>query len=222
MTSGEFQKAKIEVVEGSKSGQFVEFMYNPNSLTFSKSVKWKRTAKPGGNTEEIDFAGGRSATFAISKVVFDGTIPLEGETMPRADIMVDLNKLVGFLDIDQQLKRPPLCRFFWGKYRTFQVSLETVNINYTLFDRNGKPLRAEVDISFSQAEDPTELPYQNPTSRSYARKVHTVVEGETLDWIAYREYGDAAAWRHIAESNNLADPMNLRPGTLLRLPPVQS
>ncbi len=220
MPSGEFQKAKIEVVEGSKSSQSVEFMYNPTTLSFSKSVSWKRTKKSGGNTEELDFAGGHSASFSIPNAIFDGTIPLEGQTVPKADIMVDLNKLVGFMDIDPDLKRPPLCRFYWGKYRTYQVTIDKVDITYTLFDRNGKPLRAEVGIGFRQAEDPTELPYQNPTSRSYARKMHTVVEGETLDWIAYREYGNSAAWRHIAESNNLADPMNLRPGTLLKLTPL--
>ncbi|MBI1298423.1 LysM peptidoglycan-binding domain-containing protein [bacterium] len=219
MTTGAFQKAKIEVAEGSKSGQFVEFMYNPTSLTVSKSVNWSRTPKPGGNAPETDFGGGDATTFSIPSVIFDGTIPLVGETAPRASIMADLDKLVSFMDIDDSLERPAFCRFMWGEYRSAQVTIEKVDITYQLFDRGGKPLRAEVSISFRQAEDPTELPYQNPTSRSYARKYHTVIEGETLDWIAHQEYGDAGAWRHIAEANNLNDPLNLRPGQLLRITP---
>lgn len=219
MANGEFQKARIEVVEGSKNGQSVEFMYNPTSLSVSRSVNWSRTSKPGSNAPETDFAGGAAMTFSISNVLFDGTIPLEGEAAPRANIMDDLDKLVGFMDIDDELLRPPFCRFMWGQYRSAQVTIEKVDITYQLFDRAGKPLRAQVALTFAQAEDPTEVPYQNPTSRSYARKYHTVVEGETLDWIAHQEYGDSSAWRHIAEINNLNDPLNLRPGQLLRITP---
>jgi nucleoid-associated protein YgaU len=42
-----------------------------------------------------------------------------------------------------------------------------------------------------------------------------------LDWIAYQEYGDAAAWRHIAEVNNLHNPLSLVPGQLLKLTPLE-
>ncbi len=219
MATGEFQKAKIEVVEGSKNGQSVEFMYNPQDLTVSKKNKWARTSTPKTNAPDTDFGGGDGMTFSIGKVIFDGTIPLEGETVPRANIMDDLDKLMGFMDIDDSLKRPPYCRFIWGQYRSMQLTLEQLDITYNLFDRAGKPLRAEVGVTFGQAEDPTEIPYQNPTSRSYARRFHTVIEGETLDRIAHQEYGDSTAWRHIAETNNLNDPLALRPGQLLRLTP---
>ncbi|NJM39843.1 MAG: LysM peptidoglycan-binding domain-containing protein [Anaerolineae bacterium] len=44
--------------------------------------------------------------------------------------------------------------------------------------------------------------------------------GETLDYIAYQHYGDAAQWRHIAQANNLLNPKNLRPGLVLKLTPL--
>ncbi len=47
-----------------------------------------------------------------------------------------------------------------------------------------------------------------------------VHEGQTLDWIAYQEYGDPAYWRHIAETNDLANPKDLRPGQVLKLTPL--
>jgi nucleoid-associated protein YgaU len=47
-----------------------------------------------------------------------------------------------------------------------------------------------------------------------------VREGERLDWIAYQEYGRAAYWRHIAETNDLADPTDIRPGQILQLVPL--
>jgi nucleoid-associated protein YgaU len=47
-----------------------------------------------------------------------------------------------------------------------------------------------------------------------------VRESETLDWIASSEYGEARHWRYIAEQNNLDNPMQVTPGTILQLPPL--
>ena len=47
-----------------------------------------------------------------------------------------------------------------------------------------------------------------------------MIEGQTLDWIAYQEYGDTSAWRHIAQVNNIQNPRNLKAGTVLKLVPL--
>jgi nucleoid-associated protein YgaU len=47
-----------------------------------------------------------------------------------------------------------------------------------------------------------------------------VTEGQTIDLIAHQEYGDPSAWRHIAKANGLTAPRNLKPGQVLRLPPL--
>ena len=39
-----------------------------------------------------------------------------------------------------------------------------------------------------------------------------------LPLLAWREYGDATAWRSIAEANGIDDPMVLVPGTELIVP----
>ncbi len=39
--------------------------------------------------------------------------------------------------------------------------------------------------------------------------------GDTIDSIANREYGDPKTWRFIADTNNLDDPKDLRPGQAL-------
>jgi nucleoid-associated protein YgaU len=127
------------------------------------------------------------------------------------------------MEIDPTSKppMPPTCQFDWANFKSFPVFIVKVSLNFDLFSPEGKPLRAYADIQFKQATDDGKLVRQNPTSGSYARKIWTVLEGETLDWIAYQEYGDANAWRHIAEINGLNDPMNLRPGQLLKLTPLE-
>ena len=37
-------------------------------------------------------------------------------------------------------------------------------------------------------------------------KVHTLLEGETLQSVAFRYYGDSGLWADIADANNIIDP----------------
>ena len=57
--------------------------------------------------------------------------------------------------------------------------------------------------------------------RSPRRRVHTVVAGDTLASLAYREYGDPTLWRPLAAFNGIDDPLRLPPGATLLLPAVE-
>ena len=46
-----------------------------------------------------------------------------------------------------------------------------------------------------------------------------VKQGDTIDWIAFEEYGDSSMWRLIAETNDLDNPKVLRPGQILSIAP---
>uniref|UniRef100_UPI00114CD597 LysM peptidoglycan-binding domain-containing protein n=1 Tax=Streptomyces lushanensis TaxID=1434255 RepID=UPI00114CD597 len=60
---------------------------------------------------------------------------------------------------------------------------------------------------------------QNPTSGALAaRRVHRLRSGDTLQALAWAEYGDAAAWRVIADINGIDDPLRLAEGRELLLP----
>ena len=91
-----------------------------------------------------------------------------------------------------------------------------------MFTPGGKPIQAEVTLRLVEQDMGWRnlLPI-NPTSRSEARKTWRVTEGETLDWIAFQEYGDSAQWRHIAKVNKLLNPLKLRAGQLLKITPLE-
>ncbi|SCE46363.1 LysM domain-containing protein, partial [Streptomyces sp. Termitarium-T10T-6] len=113
----------------------------------------------------------------------------------------------------------PWVRFDWGTSKTtsFDGVLSNLSVSYTLFDVDGKPLRATCSLSIEEASvDPAG---QNPTSGSKeARRTHRVVAGDSLPLLAWREYGDATAWRTIAYANDIDDPMRLTPGQELLVP----
>jgi nucleoid-associated protein YgaU len=108
--------------------------------------------------------------------------------------------------------------FQWGSFLSYKGVISQIAQNFTLFKTDGTPLRASVDVTFSETGEQQKK--QNPTTRTEARKIWVVHEGQTLDWIAYQEYGDPACWRHIAETNNLPNPRDLRPGQVLKLTPL--
>ena len=48
---------------------------------------------------------------------------------------------------------------------------------------------------------------------------HTLKEGETLQNIAYRYYGDSGKWFLIAEANTILNPFKeLESGTIIKIP----
>ena len=69
-----------------------------------------------------------------------------------------------------------------------------MSAKYTLFDGSGNPLRVSANITLEEV--PTDPKGQNPTSGSReGRRRHVLTEGETLQSIAWAEYGDATLWR---------------------------
>jgi nucleoid-associated protein YgaU len=114
---------------------------------------------------------------------------------------------------------PPWVKFTWGQFQTvsFYSYVSQVTATYTLFDSSGTPLRATCALSLTEVSG--SKPRQNPTSGGRtARRVHRVVDGDSLPLLAHREYGDPTVWRVIAEANDLDDPTRLPPGIELLLP----
>lgn len=119
--------------------------------------------------------------------------------------------------VSEGAKQPPKCKFLWGKFTSFVGYIESVNVTFVMFLQDGTPVRAKAKVTLKQIEESALYPLQNPTSRSAARKMWVVREGQRLDWIAYQEYGDPTLWRYIAEANDLDDPQELSAGQVLNL-----
>lgn len=187
--------------------------FNPEELEFEKRARWLKRYSHGSDVAKPEYSGGAPQEMDL-KLFFDTThlgVSVKWYTFP-------------LLLLTQRLpliNQPTMVLFHWG-WNTSQVSyVERVNIKYTFFNPQGMPLRAEVRVKL--VEYPMgwlSVVLQNPTTRSEARKTRVVTQGQTLDWIAYEEYGDARHWRHIANANNISNPMKLQPGTILNLTPL--
>ncbi|MBC7316581.1 MAG: LysM peptidoglycan-binding domain-containing protein, partial [Chloroflexi bacterium] len=116
---------------------------------------------------------------------------------------------------------PPHCIFQWGRFE-FEAVITKMDEKFTLFLKDGTPVRTVVNITLQQVIDEEAHAKQNPTSGGgTAPRTRIVYAGDRLDLIAWEEYGDATRWRRIAEANGITDPLRLRPGQILMIPPLE-
>ncbi len=214
---------RAELINVDKGVKVVDCLFNPREYSFSKSNSWEKQKNAGGNMPQVTFAGGEPASLQI-ELLFDTY--LEGGEKAEDVRKKYTEKIWNLMKVDPTLAqkkpkkaRPPFVRFHWGKAWSFVGVITSIQEKFTLFTSNGTPVRATLAITFQQLKDEGTLPPQNPTSGGIGgERVWTVSEGDTLGWIASREFGDSTQWRRIAEANHLQDVRELRPGMILVIP----
>jgi len=213
-------KAKIINLEDSKERKNpIVCLFNPNEYTFSRRVTWNTHAVKGKNVPRLEFGGGDSMTLKM-QLFFDTYATGEDvrKTTDRIWKLMNINKKL--TNMNSLKGRPPMVQFQWGSTWTFKAVITDISQKFTLFHYDGTPARATLDVTFLQAKEEGRYPGQNPTTigqPGYRQRV--VNEGDTIDWIAFDEYGDSAMWRFIADANNLDDPLRLKPGQVLAIAP---
>lgn len=205
---------------GGKLAQLT-LQFNPNKLSLSKSTEWRRTpSRMAGQSALPEFVG--SGPRSLSLEVFLDATATHDNSVEKAVEQLMIACVPTPTSLARKTPASPWVRFDWGTSRTtsFDGVLSNLSVSYTLFDVDGKPLRATCSLSIEEASvDPAG---QNPTSGSKeARRTHRVVAGDSLPLLAWREYGDATAWRTIADANNIDNPMQLIPGSELLVPGLE-
>lgn len=220
-------RAVLEVREntpvggGSEPGALVDqipFQFNPKELSIQKSAKWERKPARGAKTAgPPEFKGSDPCKLTL-EVFFDATDKLDGKVVAKVEQLFHCC-VPTERSLNKKKASPPLVILRWGGVKSFVAFVTSVQAKYTLFAPDGTPVRATCSVSLE--EMPGDPKKQNPTSGALAASsVHTVVAGDSLASIAYREYGDPAMWRPLATFNGVDDPLRLRLGSTLLLPAV--
>ena len=211
--------AKLKITPRDRDYNEIEVMFNPTSYSISKSVNYTPQTRRNLNAPLLSFGGGGSRTLTL-KLFFDVTEypTVRGRTI--RDVRKLTNELVELTRIGRNKNHPPVCDVSWGAAAPansdfpFGGVVSDLEQEFTLFDRSGRPLRANVTISFTEflmwEED------WRKTDPDFSTRV--VGRDDTLSGIAAEVYADARQWRVIAEANGIDDPRRLEPGQILRLP----
>jgi hypothetical protein len=196
--------------------------FNPAQLTLSRQAEWKNT--PAANTRDgsiPEFMGPVAREMTVEVFLDSSDKPSSNTVLKQVEALMDCCVVTARSKAADK-PSPPWVIFQWGSFATarFISYVSSVEASYTLFGTSGVPVRATCQVSLHEL--PHATPGQNPTSGALtAQRVHRVVAGDTLQSLAWQEYGDASAWRDIAEANGIDDPARLANGTDLLLPATQ-
>lgn len=213
-------KARLQEEDGGKS---LEFKFNPTEYSVSKSANWNTPQRSMGTKAgaKPNFVGSNPQTVSLS-IFFDDWEALAGDVTKPVEQLLDWctpnRKSIG-----NEKPQPPVLKFIWGSNAHLvehKFYLQSVNAKYTMFRRDGTPVRATADIKLNEV--PTDPPPTNPTSGSiHARRSHLIGQGDTLQSIANEEYGKPSLWRGLAVFNDIDDPLRLKLGSRILLPTLE-
>jgi hypothetical protein len=217
------QRAELEIEGQGK----VPCLFNPQTYTITKANTYSVRPVPGESLPRPQFAGGAPRTLSV-ELLLDVTLsrPARPSVRPITD------QLFKMMEVAPQGAggggaggAPPTVTFRWGAVETFKAVPTQLEVQYVLFKPDGEPARAWVRLELLQAaaadsrSSRSTPAAQNPTTRADARqRSHVFCQGDTLQSIAYANYGDPTRWRVIAEANGVDDPLAIAPGRVLSVP----
>lgn len=216
------KKAVLKVMSDIKPKHAEEIvcMFNPTEYSLTQTAKVTFTNAPNKPGPTAEYGGANALKLGVT-LFFDEYELANGDITPKITRLLSWTLPMEATRKPKQSPTSPLVAFIWGNSQIehFCGYLTSVDVKYKLFSRSGKPLRADVTIALEGANPDYEL--TNPTSHATdTTQTATVIEGQTLQTVAYIELGKPAYWRAIADLNGIDDPLRVAPGSVLLIPSV--
>jgi hypothetical protein len=232
LTQKNLTSGKIRRELNKLSKESFEVLYNPKS--FKRSYGLEMTTLPTinpGNTNEVRNTGKDNGAMSF-EFIFDAT-----GASPVSSLNIK-NKINNFKDsfegVESEIRNflrvvyetntdehaANAVVIIWGP-NYFAGKFKSVSINYTLFDRQGKPLRATVAAEFIEDNRSKQVSIDNFLKSPDVTKSYVVKAGDTLTLLADIMYGDESLYLEIARINQLRNYRKLTPGQVLYFPPIK-
>jgi len=219
-------KAYKERLRTTAAGSF-EAMYNPASFAQTYEIEYYGKGQQAIGTSDTE------AKYRLSKprelrlnLILDGTgVQDMGVTRLAGQKSVS-DRVKEFLDVsfdmNGDIHEPNFLVIEWGDRLNFSCRLAKADINYTSFNPDGSPLRAELDIILVSDEDVHLRQRKENKSSPDLTHRRVVKSGDTLPLLAKEIYGSSRYYLRVAQVNELDDFRRLTPGQELHFPPLAS
>ena len=198
----------------------IPVMFNPEEYTVNRDINYAQTAVPGLSAPIIQFVHGNAETLEME--LFLDTYESHKESnrtlnKAGADVRTLVRSVTNLMTIEPSTHAPPVLLFTWASL-SFTCVLTRATQHYIMFLPDGTPVRARVQVTFSEFRNVDLEAKEIKRETADYSKLHMVRQGESLTTIAAAEYGDPRLWRPIALRNLIDDPRTLEAGTRLLVP----
>ena len=134
------------IIKNLETGAEVHALFNPTELSVKKSAKWEKHKEAKGDNPLLEFTAAQPMELSL-ELLFDAY-------ERRGNVYDDYVKpLLSFMHVMEETKHPPICRLIWGReFPEFTGVITSLSTKYTMFLRDGKPVRATCSITMTQAD----------------------------------------------------------------------
>ncbi|HET8737251.1 MAG TPA: LysM peptidoglycan-binding domain-containing protein [Pricia sp.] len=219
MSSGKLVKLKIIQYKDDKfkkkSGPEMDVPINPSKYSRNIAIKYNEDQEQGtqGNNPPYGKTPPEEMQFEF---VFDGT----GVVPDSGNVEEDVKKFKELVyAVDGEIHRPNFLKIIWGPL-SFNGSLKSLTINYTLFKPNGVAIRANLNATFLCVLEEERRSVEMGNNSPDLTHIRYTKEGDTLPLMTYTIYKDASLYPHVAQYNGLTNFRNLKPNTRIVFPPI--
>ena len=199
-----------------------EAQFNPTEVHWKYGISWNCNRATNSSGQEQDYQYSSAPGLSVTLII-DGTnvdsLGIFAPFSPSVDARIELFKKVAYM-FDGTMHEPPYLTVAWGGQKPFDCRLRKFTVKYTLFDRDGTPLRAEIAAEFIEdLSDAKRALIEGKTSPdlTHARVVHV---GDTLPLLTKDIYGSSDRYLDVARYNGLDHFRRLVPGQELLFPPL--
>ena len=201
-----------------------KFILPINPEQHAQALKQKYDTRPAQGTTSVEehFQSSEPEELKLD-FILDGTGTVYGyeKTLKDKSVPDQIKALKDVVyTIDGGIHRPNYLKVLFSEKVTFDCILTDLEITYTLFSPDGKPLRAKVSCTFlSYKEDVRRVSEENKSSPDLTH-VRDFTESDTLPLMVNTIYGDPALYLEVARVNGLTNFRRVAVGTRLIFPPV--
>ncbi len=216
---GELTKMKIVAYKdpdfSSQLGEY-NLLVNPENYKVRDEQQYAVSDTVNGSSAQtVKYKGGAAGLFEIT-LFFDGTGVVTDEKVD--DQIKKVKDLIYSYNGD--IHEPNYLKVYWGTQSLFQGRLKSWNINYTMLDMDGTPLRAEATVIIIASVSAKKKALEEKKNSADLTHVRTVLAGDNLPLMCYRIYGDSSYYIKVAQHNELMHFRDLKPGDKIVFPPV--
>ncbi len=197
---------------------------NPESFTQTFKVNADTSQGHGNPGTEAKYKSTEPEQLRL-EFVLDGTKTMEGYGGDNKDYISkkvhdqldDLMKCV--YNFDGKIHRPRFLIVHWGSEMDFKCVLSNLDLNYTLFEPDGSPLRVKVNATFLAHKSREQLLAESRASSPDLTHYRKVNQGDRLDLLSNEIYNDPKYLMQLGKVNNLVTIRKIKAGSDLYFPP---